>query len=256
MTLPAEWAQHAAAFLLVWARVGPFLMTLPATGDDGVPGRVRLLFSLGLSGALFGLLEDRTAALAQAGHVTQAFAMLAEVGIGLALGMVVRTVLHAATIAGSLISLQIGLTSALVFDPALGGQTPLLGKLVALAATLMCFSLGIHHLWIEALIGSYSSFPVGSTPNAGDMLELALRGTLEAMRLGVALSAPLLLYGILFNVALGLATRLAPAIQLFFIAQPLNLALGFALVGIIAQALLTGFTDAYAGWLLEGWSGV
>ena len=47
----------------------------------------------------------------------------------------------------------------------------------------------------------------------------------RAMSLAVSMAAPLLVYGIVFNVALGFASRLAPALQVFFIAQPLNLLL-------------------------------
>ena len=58
----------------------------------------------------------------------------------------------------------------------------------------------------------------------------------------------------LFNVALGLASRLAPAIQIFFIAQPLNLLLGITLFAAILGALLTAFAAAMAAWLQNGWS--
>ena len=68
------------------------------------------------------------------------------------------------------------------------------------------------------------------------------------------LAAPLIVYGIVFNVALGLASRLAPAIQIFFIAQPLNLLLGVTLFATILGALLTAFAAAMAAWLQNGWS--
>ena len=51
----------------------------------------------------------------------------------------------------------------------------------------------------------------------------------RSMTLAVGLAAPMIVYGIVFNVALGLAARLAPALQVFFIAQPLNLTLGLAI---------------------------
>jgi flagellar biosynthetic protein FliR len=71
--------------------------------------------------------------------------------------------------------------------------------------------------------------------------------------LGISLAAPLIVYGIVFNVGLGLASRLAPAIQVFFVAQPLNLLLGLALFASTLGIMLTTFADTQAAWLAGGW---
>jgi len=46
--------------------------------------------------------------------------------------------------------------------------------------------------------------------------------------LGVQLAAPLLLVGLLTNLAMGILNRLMPTFQVFFIALPLQLLLSFA----------------------------
>jgi flagellar biosynthetic protein FliR len=74
------------------------------------------------------------------------------------------------------------------------------------------------------------------------------------MALAVSLAAPLLVNGIVFNVALGFSARLAPTIQVFFIAQPLNLLLGLALFGTVAGLMLTAFSAQMSGWMQSGWS--
>src|SRR5206468_1433675 len=116
-----------------------------------------------------------------------------------------------------------------VSDPAQGGSAPLLSKFVSVAAAVTCMGLSVHHLWIEAIVRSYTVFPIGGLPNAGAFAQLALRVTSQSLALGVVLAGPLVIYGIVFNVALGLSARLAPAIQVFFISQPANLLLGLAL---------------------------
>jgi flagellar biosynthetic protein FliR len=57
-----------------------------------------------------------------------------------------------------------------------------------------------------------------------------------------------------FNIALGLAARLAPAIQVFFIAQPLNLMLGLSLFATLLGAILNCFSSAMTDWLQSGWA--
>ena len=169
------------------------------------------------------------------------------------MGAIIRIMFMAAVMAGSLISLQIGLSSALIFDPG-QGQVPLLSKFIAVAATIVCLSLGVHHLWLGALVRSYDVFPVGGLPPANDFTQLAIRTTTQSMALGVSLAAPLLVYGIVFNVALGLMARLAPSIQVFFIVQPLNLLLGLAILVTLFGTILAAFSSEMASWMQAGWS--
>ena len=245
--LPAQ----VEGFLLVFARLGAVMMMLPVFSDTAVPVRIRLLVALGISLALFGLLGPQVPATGS----TMGLAGLAvgEMLIGLALGTIIRIMFLAITIAGSIISLQTGLTSAVMPDAALGGQLPVMAKLVSVAAAVVCFSLGIHHMWIAAMVNSYLVFPVGGLPPAADFAQLAIATTTRSMDLGFSLAAPLVVYGIVFNVALGLSARLAPTIQVFFIAQPLNILLGLALFTAILGAVLMGFATAMADWLQQGW---
>lgn len=245
--LPAQ----VEGFLLVFARLGAVMMMLPVFSDTAVPVRIRLLVALGISLALFGLLGPQVPATGS----TMGLAGLAvgEMLIGLALGTIIRIMFLAITIAGSIISLQTGLTSAVMPDAALGGQLPVMAKLVSVAAAVVCFSLGIHHMWIAAMVNSYLVFPVGGLPPAADFAQLAITTTTRSMDLGFSLAAPLVVYGIVFNVALGLSARLAPTIQVFFIAQPLNILLGLALFTAILGAVLMGFATAMADWLQQGW---
>ncbi|MBB3032487.1 flagellar biosynthetic protein FliR [Alteriqipengyuania lutimaris] len=245
--LPAQ----VSGFLVLFARLGGVMMVLPVFSDDAVPGRIRLLIAAGVSLALYGMLGPQVPASED--NVALAALILMELLVGLALGTVVRIMFLAITIAGSIISLQTGLTSAVMPDAALGGQLPVMAKLVSVAAAVVCLSLGIHHLWIAAMVNSYQVFPVGGLPPAADFAQLAIATTTRSMELGFSLAAPLVVYGIVFNVALGLAARLAPTIQVFFIAQPLNILLGLALFAATLGAVLTGFAMAMTDWLQQGW---
>lgn len=246
--LPAQ----ASAFLLLFARLGAIAMLLPLFGESAVPGRMRLLLGLGLTAGLWGLLSARVLPVA-ANAAALPGALIAELLVGLAIGMIVRIMFQAAAMAGSIISLQIGLSSALINDPAQGGQAPLLSKFVSIAATLVCLSAGLHHLWIAAMVQSYALFPVGGLPPASGFAQLAIAVTGNVMALAVSLAAPMLVYGIVLNIALGMAVRLAPAIQIFFIAQPLIIMLGLSIFAITLGPLLITFSDAMADWLQTSW---
>ena len=243
---------EAAAFLILFARIGAVLMLLPVFSEDAVPGQIRLLIALGTTAGLWGLVGSQAMPAAAHGGALPGI-LVTELLIGLGLGMLVKIMFQAIAMAGSIVSLQIGLSSAVIFDPSQGGQAPLLSKLVSVAAAVVCMSLAVHHLWIASIVRSYVIFPVGAPPPVGDFATLALHTTTRAMGLGISLAAPLLVYGIVFNTALGLAARLAPAIQVFFVAQPLNLILGIALFATVLGTMLSGFATAMAQWMQTGW---
>lgn len=252
--MPPALVVEASIMLLLFARVGAMLMLLPLLGDEQVPRQVRIFLAFGLTVALSGLLRPSVQPLIGGGETRLALLLAGELLTGLALGMLARLFFHAAIMAGSIVSLQSGLTTAIIFDPAMGGQTPILGKMVGLAAALFCFSLGLHEWWFAGLVRSYTSFPPGMPLAYGDWAAAAVETARKATALAVSLSAPFLVFGILFNVALGVASRLAPTIQIFFIAQPLLIAGGMALLTVTASALLTDFSEAYRDWLGGGWS--
>lgn len=243
----------AATFLILFARVGAVLMLLPAFSEEAVPSQLRLVMALGFSIGLYGLLGPR---IAPPAHAQSALPMIvvAEMLVGITMGMIVRMLFSAASMAGSIASMQIGLASVLVADPSMGGQSPLLARLIGLAAVIVCMSLGVHHLWIASIVNSYSLFPVGGLPPAQDFAMLAVRVLGEATSLAVSLAAPLILFGAIFNLGLGLAARVAPAIQVFFITQPLNLLLGLSLLAMVAGAMLNGFAAAMTQFMQNGWS--
>ena len=82
-----------------------------------------------------------------------------------------------------------------------------------------------------------------------DFLRIAL-----AISLIVKPEYTLIVYGILFNVALGISARVAPTIQIFFIAQPLNILLGLTLFAGTLGVALSGFSEAMAGFMRTGWA--
>lgn len=241
-----------AAFLIVFCRVGAIIMLLPAFSEDGVPMQIRLVMALGFTFGLYGLLEGQVGP-ALHGERSMPLLVIAEVMVGLAIGMIVRTMFSAAIMAGSIASQQVGLSSALVVDAAMGGQVPMLARFIGVAAIVVCLAAGVHHLWIAAIVKSYGTFPVGGLPPAADFARLAISVMGQATALGLSLAAPLILYGMLFNLGQGLAARVAPAIQVFFIAQPLNLLLGLAVLAVSLGALLTAFADSMSTFMQSGW---
>jgi flagellar biosynthetic protein FliR len=54
----------------------------------------------------------------------------------------------------------------------------------------------------------------------------------NSFRLGIQIAAPVLIFSLIFNIALGLISRLIPQVQVFMTAMPLSVMLGLAVIAL------------------------
>jgi flagellar biosynthetic protein FliR len=230
----------AAAFLLTFARVGTMVMLLPGLGELTVPARVRLGIALALTVILFPL--HRHSYQLDLGSFTPAVVLLLqEILIGAVLGVTARLTMSALQVAGSVLAQQLGLGFVTAVDPTQGQQGVIVGNFLAILGLTLLFALDLHHLVIAALNDSYRLFRPGEVPPMGDAAALATQTIAGAFRIGVQLSAPLLVFGLLFNLALGVLARLMPQMQVYFVATPLTIVLGFLVLLLILGTMMGTF---------------
>lgn len=229
--------------VLAFARLGAAAMVLPGLGEQEVPTSIRLGLGLALVLLLLPGLTDRLpAAPDDAGEAVRLIAL--EVAIGLWLGGLARILVLAMAVAGQAIALLLGLAQALVPDPALGGMGTATARFLALAATVLVLGSGLYVLPLRALAESYAVLPVGDPFPAGAAAEAVAIAATESLALSLRLAAPFVLAAILVNVALGLLARIAPQVQVYFVAVPGQVLLGLALLAAVMPALLGAFGEA------------
>ena len=64
------------------------------------------------------------------------------------------------------------------------------------------------------------------------------------------LSAPFLVFGLVFNLGLGVLSRLMPQMQVFFVALPLSILIGLLLLLLVLGTMMGLFLD-YVGGVLH-----
>ena len=230
----------AAAFILVFARVGTMLMLLPGLGELSVPIRIRLTVALLLAAVLLPL--HQTAYQLNLTSFGPLMAMLGEeMFIGAVLGLSVRLIMSSLQVAGFVIAQQMGLGFVTAIDPSMGQQGVLVGNFLAMLGVTLIFATDLHHLVIVALNDSYTLFAPGEIPLMGDVAALTTRTVGTAFRIGIQLSAPFLVFGLLFNLGLGVLSRLMPQMQVFFVGLPLSILLGLLILLLVLGAMMTMF---------------
>lgn len=227
----------AATFMLVFARVGTMIMLLPGIGEMTVPARIRLAIALILTAILVPL--HRAAYTIDLNALGPILVMLfQELIIGAVLGLTARLAISALQVAGSVIAQQLGLGFVTAVDPTQNEQGALVGNFLTMLGVTLIFTTDLHHMIIAALNDSYRLFAPGEMPITGDVAHLFTRIISTAFRIGIQLSAPFLVFGLLFNLGLGVLSRLMPQMQVFFIGLPLSILLGFLLLLLVVGAMM------------------
>jgi flagellar biosynthetic protein FliR len=238
----------AAAFLLAFARIGTMVMLLPGLGELTVSTRVRLTLALVLTAVILPLHRaDYQLDLRAFGPVV--IALIQELLVGAVLGLVARMTIAALQIAGSVVAQQMGLGFVTAVDPTQGQQGMIVGNFLAVLGVTMIFATDLHYLVIAALNDSYVLFKPGEVPIMGDVAHVISNTVTGAFRIGVQLAAPFLVFGLLFNLGLGVLSRLMPQMQVFFVGMPLSILIGFLILLLVLGAMMMTFLDYVEGVL-------
>src|SRR3981189_3593170 len=236
----------AAAFMLVFARIGAMVMLLPGLGESNIPVRIKLGIALLLTLVILPL--HRAAYQIDMQSITPLLVlMLHEIVIGVVLGATARVTLAALQVAGSVIAQQLGLGFVTSVDPTQGQQALVVGNFLPILGVTLLFATDSHHLVIAALNDSYSIFSPGEMMSSGDVADLATRAFAAAFRIGMQLSAPFLVFGLVFNIGLGVLARLMPQMQVYFVGVPLSILAGFLIFALVIAAMMGTFLDYFVG---------
>jgi flagellar biosynthesis protein FliR len=234
----------AAAFLLVFARIGTMIMLMPGLGEVNIPTRIRLGIALALTLILLPL--HRAAYQVNLENLAPLPVLLVhEILVGLILGATARVTISALTVAGSVIAQQLGLGFVTAVDPTQGQQGIVVGNLLTILGITLLFATDLHHLVIAALTESYTIFKPGELIPSGDVASLATKAFALAFKIGVQLSAPFLVFGLVFNLGLGVLARLMPQMQVYFVGAPLSILLGFLILVAVIATMMGMFLDYF-----------
>ena len=228
-----------AIYLLPFARLSGFLMTLSVVGSANFPARFRLLLALSIT---FLVVPTLPASEPIELFSAQAFLLMTEQTlIGVVLGFVSRLLLETFVIGAQVVAMQSGLGFASLVDPSNGNSVPALGQFFLMLTTLLFISFDGHLLMIRLVVESFTSFPIGVSQNISEMFyQLVLWSKwIFAAALIMALVAITAL--LVVNISFGVMTRAAPQINVFSVGFPLTMVSGLILVWLTLAFFLPHF---------------
>lgn len=241
-------AANAFAFLLIFARVGAVVTSLPGLSAVFVSVRIRLLLALAMSLLLLPLLSGELPSL-PASPVALVMAVGSEIIVGLFLGLLPRILVAALHMAGTFTALSMSLANAMVQDPVAESQTSTVAGFFGIFGLVLIFVTDLHHLMLEAIVNSYILFPAGAPLPAGDFAQAVTRTLGDSMILGLQLAAPFMLVGFVYNLGLGLLGRLMPQLPVFFFGLPVQIGAQLWAMMLTLSGIMLVFLDHLADLL-------
>lgn len=238
------------ALFLVFCRIGSCFMALPGFSSARVPSQVRIFVALAVSMSCLPLLWDTVYPKVSGAGAVYIALIGTEVLIGTMFGLIARFFTLGLQFAGGVLTMMIGFNATPAVDVLEDTSENQMTNMISFCGLMMLFIMDFHHVIFRVLIDSYSVMPMGGVPNSQKML-ITLTDTIsKTYFLMLRLSSPFIIYGLMFNVGVGLVNKLAPQMPVYFISTPYLIAGGLLLVYWSLGAMMHQFAIAFMPMLL------
>lgn len=236
--------------LLMFMRMLGFVSTGPIFNRKNIPFIVKIVSAFFFTGTLFWMIRpDTQGPLTHAGQYGPFLLQLTmNIIVGAILGFLADMILQAVYAAGSLMTNQIGLSSAMLMDPASGRQSMIMESLFGYLTTLLFIYLGGIHWMVMALKRSFEVFPLYSIQMPiTQVIDITYLITLSGniLLVGVQLMSPIMIVTMAVDLMLGIVNRTAQQMPVFQLSFALKPAIG---IGVLLLTLPT-FMQAVINFL-------
>jgi flagellar biosynthetic protein FliR len=221
------------AFLLALARTAGFVLVTPPFNSRTVPGQVKVGLCIALALPLSATQPTDVPALGSTVMLGQG---LLQVATGLALGFLVLAAVSAVQAAGDLIDTVGGFSISMAMDPLMMMQTSVMGRLHQMTAVAVLFVTDGHLMILHGLTRSLQLMP-GALTSWNAMAEAATAALASLFLGALQIAAPVVAAMLVADVALGLLTRAAPALNAFALSYPLKIFFTLMLVGLVVARI-------------------
>jgi len=215
--------------LMIFLRVVAALFTAPVFSNQAIPTLVRIFLAILIAYIIFMTLDKSNVHL----QISLGWMILngiKEILTGLLMGYMVYFVFYGFSFAASLIGFSIGLSMVQVMNPMDESSDNLIGEIYGYLAILVLLIINGHHYIITGLFYSFKTIEIGQYVLTKPVFDLIIKYSFSVFIIAIKISAPVLVSLFVVQIAEGIIARMIPQMQVYFVAQPLKIALGIFLL--------------------------
>lgn len=226
-------------FFLVFTRLFGMLAVAPLFSSSVLTPSLRAMLAFTVSIVVFPIVTRQPPHIPDGMYLYGAMAA-SELLIGIIIGFLASIFFSVFQMAGQFFSLQIGLSISEVLDPISQEEIPVIGQFLTLIGTLVFVAIGGERFLLDAVVRSFQVLPVLDFSNPELMKRLTdgfVSTTGQMFVLSLKLSMPLMGTLTILMISLALLSKAAPMMNIFMVGFPVQLAVGFVSLILIAPML-------------------
>ena len=228
----------ARLYLVVFARIAALLRTAPLFSSSTIPffARGALVFFSAL--VFYFMVGDGYGPLPETG-LGYAMVLIAEVMLGIIMGLFLQIIFSVFQTAGQLFSFQMGFGASQVYDPLAQVEIPLIGQFFNLIGLAVFLAVGgMQKIFLSGLAASFRVMKGTDFLAAGAFLnDTFIRAIGGLFEQSLILAFPILGALILISVTMGLLAKATPQMNLLMVGFPVQIGVGF-LIMLVATPLI------------------
>lgn len=228
-----------AVYILPFARVSGFLMTMAIIGSRNIPARFRMLLALSIIALVAPVLPTTTAV--ELFSLSSFLLVIKQTLIGVVLGFVTRLLLETFVVGAQIIAMQSGLGFASLVDPANGTSVPALGQFFLMMTTMLFLAFDGHLMMIRLVVESFYSLPIDGGQTIAQMFYQLVIWTKWVFATALIMALVCIASLLIVNISFGVMTRAAPQINVFAVGFPMTMVSGLTLVWVMLAYFMPHF---------------
>jgi flagellar biosynthetic protein FliR len=220
--IPVIYAKFVA-FILIFMRIATMLWTFNIFRRELITGRI--LFSLTCVLSFYIVALNDNVMSMDIFSLTMLISAFFQVFIGFLAGMILNIVFEVFLAVGQIISSQIGLGMASMYDPRFGSITTL-SHFYMMLTTIIFLLLNGHLYIINTIMGSFEALPISKTLMPQSLMSAVLSYSGTIFSGSIMLSITIIVTILLTNTALAVMTKFAPQFNIFSVGINMTLIIG------------------------------
>lgn len=242
--------KNIVIFVIILTRISGLIMSAPLFSTYPIPQQVKIWLIALISFILFPIVSATTGFNVPLSVPELIVFLIREFAIGFVIGFVANFIFAAVQMGGEFISMQIGLSMSQVLDPVTGNNLQIVSQFYMLVTTMVFIGLNAHQWLFYALYQSYKSFPPGIdylfTPS---MVSQILHMSAEMFAISISVILPIFCVMFVSEVLMGFMSKMIPQMNIFMVAIPLKVYVGFVLILMFLSPTVTYLVNIIESYL-------
>lgn len=233
-------------FLFIFLRVTAMTLLVPVFDSRNIPAMFKIGLCFAVALVLYPIVHLEPPPFSPS-MVTLCIGISGEMIIGAVIGFVIRLVFTGVQVAGELAAFQMGFSVANVLDPISNIQVPVISQMIYMFAILIFLVTDAHHWVLRALVESFTLIPPYGFHSSGNLMAMLTRAAGDMFVMAVMAGSPVIVALLLVSLGLGLVGRTVPQMNVFMVATPVNIMIGFLFLALSLPVMMGYLSEQLNG---------